>query len=91
MWLTTMTLQVWANCCHVLYGSIITPLILQGKGFITDMDMFPQHFNSQKNAMNLTKENILNLMANLLKIQLQSKEHKTNSDNALQLDGIYNS
>ena len=38
--------------------------------------------------MNLTKENIMNLMANLLKIQLEAKEHKTNSDNALQLDGI---
>ena len=55
------------------------------------MDIFPQHFNNQKNTMNLIKENILNLMTNLLKIQLEAKEHKTSSDNALQLDGIDNS
>ena len=54
------------------------------------MDIFPQHFNNQKIPY-LIKENVLNLMANLLKIQLEAKEHKTSSDNALQLDGIYNS
>lgn len=52
------------------------------------MDIFPQHFNSQENAMNLIKEKTLNLMAIPLKIQLEAKVHKTNSDNALQLDGI---
>jgi hypothetical protein len=52
------------------------------------MDIFHQHFNSQKNAMNLIKEKTLNLMAIPLKIQLEAKVHKTNSDKALQLDGI---
>jgi hypothetical protein len=34
--------------------------------------------------MNLIKENILSLMANPSKIQLEAKEHKTCSDNAPQ-------
>jgi hypothetical protein len=49
-----MTWQDWANCCHVLQGSIITPLILQGKPIITDM-YISQHFNNQKKCHEFNK------------------------------------
>lgn len=52
------------------------------------MDIFHQHFNSQKNAINTLKGNIMDFMAICLKVRLESKEHKTNLDNALLVDGI---
>ena len=54
------------------------------------MDIIPQHFKIQVNNINTVKENIMNLTAIRLKVRFKMNEHKTNLDNALLVDGIYN-